>query len=559
MDLSSVLILIGVGVVGVVVLSLILSRLYQKASPEEALVKSGFGGRKSILAGGTFVIPVIQEVMKINMKTMRLEISRKEKDSMLTKDKLRVDVTAAFFTRVKTEEDALAIAAQTLGASTQDPDKLKELVEAKFTNALRDVAAQMTMPELQENRAKFVQAVQNSVAEDLSKNGLELEAVSLTSLDQTDKRFFNPENIFDAEGLTKITEETEKRRRERNEIQQNTDVAIKEKNLQAESLKLTIDQTQEKNRLEQQQAIQNLQAEQTANIARTQAESDRTAREAKITADLSVEKAQIEKDRNIAQAQIQKDQLLNIAEQDKKIAVSKKSQEESSAKATADEARAKAVQAEESVTTVREVAVANRKKEITVISAREAAERDAVNVTVSAEADKKAAADRAEAITIAATAAADADKTTAAGTLAKYEAEAKGQQLLNEAANLLSNEQVSLQLKKALINSLPAILEAQMKPVEKIDSIKILSMGGNGVNNTSAAGIPGSVGSGNKGVVGDLVDSLLAYRMQSPLVDNALKELGITNVSNLQDAVLLEQKNPSSSHKFPSGDTATGD
>ena len=45
-------------------------------------------------------------------------------------------------------------------------------------DGLRAVAAQMTMDELHENRAEFVQEVQNAVSEDLLKNGLELESVS---------------------------------------------------------------------------------------------------------------------------------------------------------------------------------------------------------------------------------------------------------------------------------------------------------------------------------------------------------------------------------------------
>lgn len=58
------------------------------------------------------------------------------------------------------------------------------------------------------------------VSEDLSKNGLELETVSLTGLDQTGFEYFNPQNAFDAEGLTKLTETIEDRRKKRNDIEQ---------------------------------------------------------------------------------------------------------------------------------------------------------------------------------------------------------------------------------------------------------------------------------------------------------------------------------------------------
>ena len=64
---------------------------------------------------------------------------------------------------------------------------------------------------MHENRVEFAQKVQVAVSEDLHKNGLELESVSLTGLDQTAANFFNPQNAFDAQGLTKLTQEIERR------------------------------------------------------------------------------------------------------------------------------------------------------------------------------------------------------------------------------------------------------------------------------------------------------------------------------------------------------------
>ncbi|EHT0633185.1 flotillin, partial [Escherichia coli] len=113
---------------------------------------------------------------------------------------------------------------------TLTPEDLRSLVEDKFVDALRATAARMSMQDLQDARENFVQGVQNTVAEDLSKNGLELESVSLTSFNQTAREHFNPDNAFDAEGLTLLTQETERRRRERNEVEQDVEVAIREKN-----------------------------------------------------------------------------------------------------------------------------------------------------------------------------------------------------------------------------------------------------------------------------------------------------------------------------------------
>src|SRR6267143_3172405 len=88
---------------------------------------------------------------------------------------MRVDVTAEFYVRVQAAAEAIAAAAQTLGQRTMQPEMLKELVEGKFVDALRTVAAEMTMEEMHEKRGDYVKRVRAVVSADLLQNGLELE------------------------------------------------------------------------------------------------------------------------------------------------------------------------------------------------------------------------------------------------------------------------------------------------------------------------------------------------------------------------------------------------
>ena len=237
------------------IIGIIFARLYRRASAEQAFVRTGLSGQKVVMSGGAIVMPIFHEIIPINMNTLKLEVSRSTIDSLITKDRMRVDVVVAFFVRVKPSVEGIATAAQTLGQRTLSPEDLRMLVEDKFVDALRATAAQMTMHELQDTRENFVQGVQNTVAEDLSKNGLELESVSLTNFNQTSKEHFNPNNAFDAEGLTKLTQETERRRRERNEVEQDVEVAVREKNRDALSRKLEIEQQEAFMTLEQEQQV----------------------------------------------------------------------------------------------------------------------------------------------------------------------------------------------------------------------------------------------------------------------------------------------------------------
>ena len=225
--------------------------LYLRSSKERSFVRTGLGGQKVVLGGGAFVLPIVHDVIPVNMNTLRLEVARGRDKALITKDRMRVDVISEFYVRVKADANAVADAAQTLGTRTLEPEKLKDLLEGKFVDALRTAAAEMTMEELHERRGDYVKRVRQVVAEDLRKNGLELEAASLTQLDQTAMEFFNPSNAFDAEGLTRLTEQIERRKKQRNDVEQDTMISIRSKNLEAEKLSLDIDREAEYARLQQ--------------------------------------------------------------------------------------------------------------------------------------------------------------------------------------------------------------------------------------------------------------------------------------------------------------------
>jgi len=544
-----ILAIIAVIIVALFAIGLIFSRLYRRSSKEVSFVRTGFGGQKVIMNGGALVFPVLHEQIPVNMNTLRLEVRRAADQALITKDRMRVDVQAEFYVRVQPVIESIANAAQTLGRRTMEPGALKELVEGKFVDALRAVAAEMGMEELHEQRVNFVQKVQAAVSEDILKNGLELESVSLTGLDQTNREFFNPDNAFDAEGLLKLTQAIEERRKMRNDIEQETQVLIERKNFEAEAQKYQINRDKEFARLEQEREIQVRTAEQGSLIKREQSDREREAEQARILAAQQVRESdiasgQIVQEREIATAlaveaaAVEKGKQIALAEQARDIAVAVKSKEKSVADAAADEARALAVKAEEEVTTSRETAVAERQKAIQLIDARKAAEQAAISITVAAEAEKAAATDRAEAIRIGATAdaekarveakgSADSEMLRAGALAAIYKVEAEGKRSVNEASNTLSPEQIAMQVRIKLIEALPQIIAESVKPMENIEGIKILHVDGlNGSSHNGGGEVSGANGGG--GLADQAVAAALRYRSQAPLIDALMSELGLS-------------------------------
>ncbi len=325
--MTSLAVFVGIGLFSIIILGIVFSRLYRKTTKELTFVRTGFGGEKVVVDGGALILPILHDYIDINMQSMKVTVARSKSDSFITKDRMRVDITADFYIRVGEDRESISRAAQTLGKKTIDLRELTGLIEGKLIATLRSVASSMEMKELHEKRDEFSSQVKNAIEADLSKNGLQLESVSLTSLDQTAKEFFNENNAFDAEGLTSLTQTIEERKKLRNDIERSTEVQIAQKNYETQSEKFEIQRKQAEAEATQQTKIANFQAEQEALRAKEAESRRKEAEEAKIVANKAIEEAQINKAKAIKETEIEKEKALEIATQNKNIEIAKKNQE----------------------------------------------------------------------------------------------------------------------------------------------------------------------------------------------------------------------------------------
>ncbi len=544
MELGFLGIIVIAVIAALVFVGLVIGRLYKRTTREVSLVKTGAGGKQVIMDGGTLVIPLLHEVSPVNMKTLRLEVKRTGEGALITQDRMRVDVGVEFYVSVMANEEGIARAAQTLGDRTFYVDQLREMIEGKLIDGLRAVAAKMTMDNLHENRSDFVQQVQNAISEDLLKNGLSLESVSLTALDQTPFESLDENNAFNAVGMRKLAEVIAKSKKERAEIDAEAEVAVRRAAMEAERQKLSIQQDEEQAAIAQIQQIETMKAAQEMEIALRREDSMRESERARIAREEQVRSAEIGRERNIRDAEITKERELEVAEQERQIIIQQKSEEESRARASADLARAEATKATEAVATAREVAEAERAKQIALIEATREAEREATRIRVAAEAEKVAAADRAEARREEAQAEADAISIRADAKKKDMLAEAEGTRAITEAENALSTEIVAMKVDMARIDALPGIMEQMVKPVEKIDSIKIHQVGGLGGGNGAGGSAGAGAGAGDKPVVNQALDSIMGMAVQMPALRKLGDELGLSlenGVEGLADSALKDR------------------
>jgi uncharacterized membrane protein YqiK len=531
---------------------------YRRSSKEIAFVRTGLGGQQVIIDGAAFVFPIFHDITEVHLNTMQLSVLRDKEKALISKDRMRVDVAVDFYIRVRKDADSVTVAAQTLGRKTGKPDELREMMQGKFVDALQATAAGMTLEMLHEQRGQFVQAVGQAVAESLTKNGFELESASLIDLDQTDMEYFNPSNAFDAEGLTRLTDEIEQRKKTRNDIEQDTLIQIRSKNLETEKLSLEIERESEYARLAQEKELEFRRAQQQADLARERAERKREAQVADIVSNEEIEKARIaterqlkqdriEQQRDIEAMEIERRKLIELAEHERSIAVAESSEAETTARAKADEVRASAISAEEAIFTAREKAQANRKKQVELILTALEVEKDQLRQKTRTATEKAIAAERADIARIEADAFAMAEETRSKAYRIRHQVESEGVRLMAEANNIASPEARASALRLRLVEKLDTIIRESVKPMEKIEGIKVVHL--DGLTVPTGGGSP----DGGGGLTDRLVSSALRYRVQAPILDHLLGEIGI----DAGDPSKLEQLLADLKKERPEGDKET--
>ena len=491
-----------------------LSRYFRKATREVALVRTGLGGQRVVLDGGCLALPFLHKVSEINMRTSQLEIERVGADSVITRDRLRVDVGAKFYLRVEPSADGVATAAQALAGKTFRVSDLSETLQGKLVDAMLSVAAGYTMESLQDDRGNYTAAVSEVLGADLAQNGLKIESVSLTTLDQTPFHALDENNAFNALGMRRLAEIIATNKKDRAAIEADAEVSVHQSQLNATKRKLVLSQEEEEAVIVQQREIETARAVSQADVAEQQSAAERRREAARIEREREVRRAEIERDLNLQRQQLESELSTETAKIDNAVALAAKRIEQASAETRAQAARAREAGAEEQVRTARETAAAEREKALALIRASEQAEVDDARV-------------RSEADTLISMAEAQARATLERANAERDEllARAKGASALIEAENAQSRDLIKFKLNQERIKALPGIVERMVKPAEKIESIRINHITGIG----SGAGEGDSGSDGN--AVNQVVDGMMKLALQLPAVKKLGEEVGL-NVSS---------------------------
>jgi len=537
MSVTSIILL---AIITVVVLVVVAAWLYERASREVSLVRTGLGGRKVVLDGGVIVLPYFHKVSRVNMQTMRLEVARHGEQALITKDRLRVDVGVEFYVSVEPTEESIARASQTLGIRTFEADKLRDLVEGKLLDTLRSVAAQQTMDELHEGRGAFVKQVKSALTEEIRRNGLELESVSLTALDQTPFTALDENNAFNAVGMRKLAEVIANSKKERATIDADAEVSVRRSAMEASKRTLQIDLEEQEAQIEQVKTLESLRASQLAEIAASKAESEIAANAAKIEMEKFIRASDIQREEEISKAEIAQRLAVETAEQQRNIALRKQSMDEAKAEAAASGARAEAVKAAENVETAKALAAAERGKSLDLITAEKENQVHGLRKQHAADTEADAMVTLAGARLKAAQSDADAEKVRLSAMAEEMAMKAENARAMNEAENAMSPEVIELARDKARLEALPKIVEQMVRPAEKIDSIKIHHITGGALDRSRSTS--GGESGGDKPPVNQALDSIMDMAVQLPALRKIGEDLGVSFEDGMSGVVDGDRK-----------------
>ena len=509
-----VLLLVVVAVVGIV----LINRFYRKSTRDTALIRTGAGGQRVILDGGSLVLPFLHRVDEINMRTHKFEVRRVAERSLITEDRMRVDVDMEFHVRVQPTPEGVATAAQSFGARTLRSDDLGSLLEGRFVDALQAVAATYTLDAVHEKRSQFARTVREALTDEMLRNGLVLESASLTRMDQTPFTALNENNAFNAVGMRRLAEIVATNKKKRAQIEADAEVSVRQVQLDTLKTRLNLDREQQQAQIAQQLELERSKALSDAEIARSREGAQLDSERARIDRERAVKAAEIERDRLIDHDKMSSMLANEIQRVEQAITLSRKQSEEAQVTADTEIARSAVILAQERVQTERDRAAQHRSREIALLRAKQDAEVDAER-TASANQTLVERA-RAEAEAIRQKGAADREQMLA---------ESEGRRALLAAENTTSDALMRMKLEMHRLDRLPEIAAQMMKPVEKIDSIRI--------NQITGLGTHGGNGSGEGGQpvspVNQAMNSILDMALQFPV----LKRIGETIGVDLGDDV----------------------
>ncbi|WP_242610669.1 flotillin family protein [Aquimarina brevivitae] len=419
--------------------------MYKKIIQGKVLVRTGMGGTKVFFNAG-LVVPVLHKMEIMDISVKKLEIERTGINGLICKDNIRADIKVAFFVRVNKSTADIINVAQTIGCErASEIDVLRNLFDAKFSEALKTVGKKFEFVELYEARREFREEIIDIIGTDL--NGYVLDDCAIDDLEQTSLSVLKPDNILDSEGIKKITELTAAQNVKSNFIKRDEEKTIRKQDVEAREAILELDKQLAEKEEQQKREIANIKSREEAETLKVSEEERLKSETARIATEEKVKVAEENMQRQIIVAlknkqrteaveteRVEKDRMLEATERERIVTLAQIEKEkvvEVEKKNIQDVIRDRVmlekgvVQEQENMKDIEAFKTADREKQVKITIAEADAQEALIKTTKAAEAQKEAAKQKAEEINIEAQARKEASEKEAEARKTLAEAQAK--------------------------------------------------------------------------------------------------------------------------------------
>lgn len=380
----------------------LLKAFLKKASPGTALVKTGFGLQQaSISTSSAIVIPLLHRIETIDLTVKTVRIKRREHESLSCKDGIRAEVEVDFYIKINAMDEDIRRVASAVGCErASDIGILRELFEAKFSDALKTAGSKLTFDALYQNRTEFreqiIKALGQESESDVILNGYRLDDVAIQYLEQLPLSQHDSENVLDSQGIKEIAQRTASQAEAANLRLREKEVRIAEQNQAAETRQLEITQDLQFKGETQKREIAEKQLKERALAEKTKQEQESIEQQAGIARELAINLANQKKEEQSIVATKLKEQAVSVADEnkEKEIELARIRRDSEVAEQVREKLKmleetakqeAEKIRAEEQAKTVQAVEVANRSKEIELIKAEQQAQTQVTNQRVQAD------------------------------------------------------------------------------------------------------------------------------------------------------------------------------
>ncbi len=501
------------GLIAIALAIALLNRFFQKCAPETALIRTGAGGKKILIDGGCLVLPFLHQLQKVSLKSVPVQVNLTGTQSVITGDRLRADVEVEFLARIEATEAGLSRAAQALGSRAARSEEIPALVESQFVSAIHAVAATRELEVIHTDRIGFASAVRMQLGETLGQLGLMLDAVSLRRVDQTAFSHLDENNAFNAAGMRHLASLVTKHRKERAHIEAEAEMELRRNQLAVTQHRLETERSQIELEAQLRLARETVEADTAARAASQRSLSEAETAKARLASEATIKHSEIARDQELRRNEMEAILDLERKKIEHAMAIAAKRAEEIASQTKLEIARADAVGATEAVQTAREIAAAERGRALAKLKIAQENESEEARARV-----------KNETLVAVATAEAAANSIRAESDKNRLLDEAETRRAMVLAENEASPALMSMKLEMHKLDRLPEIATQMMKPVEKIESIRINHIGGFGGNN--GAGHDGSP-------LNQAMESILGMAVQLPMMKKLGEEIGLEFDANI--------------------------